>query len=451
MTQQKTSSPAGTVDRLYYPLLSIVSALALVFVWRKAVVLTPDYGSYVAHSIIRPPMLPLLLDLFSTLFGAAHLRAFSFFQTLIMLWAAFAFAEALRKTYATGKTAAALVFAALLSPIITQNLGNAILTETLGYAFFLYALGLVMGLLKEFHPRQLALLAAVIATGTLLRAQLAFLWAAYAVLCAYIFLREKNLRAVKSGAVYLAAALLAVFLLRGAYNYVRHGAFAQLGPGMHLCADLVFVSEPQDVELFREKSYYSAAQEIFSRMQQERLFAQNRLALELPLATFSLQRAANIGQATSYPLYRYVCGSVPGEPGFPVSDGKPLLAMNDIQLDIYKTLRPLHYKDYIRLIASRFTRNISLFELAMFALGLAWLLSSLRRAKPIAPLAELAVFAMFLNTLNIAAVSMVTYVIFRYTFYTQLLELAATIAIADALLNDRLRVCADSPTTPPHA
>src|SRR5581483_10063945 len=162
-------------------------------------------------------------------------------QSLSVVATAIAAVAAMRAAFRLRAWIAALLFALLLSPFYTLDIGNLMLSEAVTYGFFLCFLCAValQSSADRSRPPALAAAAASIALCTLARAQMVVLWAGFVLLVVFVARLRKDGRAWRSGAACLVAAALACSACRAAYNRVEHGAFRSVGPWFLLTQSLV--------------------------------------------------------------------------------------------------------------------------------------------------------------------------------------------------------------------
>lgn len=250
-------------------------------VLRTGAVIVPDSIGYLDHWIIRPPLLPWLLDFSRVLLGPRYLLGAAAIQTVLLLASVHFLCRELRRTFSLGGLGycgcyISLVFVMVPNPMLGV-VGAQIASEAIAYSLFLVNIALLLPCLQERHPRRAAAALMVAAVNILSREQMFYAFFTTALFLVFLQRRQRG-TALKT--LLLATLCLAcVSLANGAYHKAVNGSFS--GPSWlypHLWASLIFVCRHEDVALYAGDPEYPAIQGIFRYAEDNRLFAHHRRA-----------------------------------------------------------------------------------------------------------------------------------------------------------------------------
>ncbi len=427
---------------------SLACALFSLFFLAKDGTLTGyDTIGYLCHWSARPPLYPLILDLFQLVFGPRYQICLIIFQISFVLGAALYLTSVLNTRYRLGGWLVAVCFIILIAPLYGlssgMRIGNSVLTEALAYGLVLVSAALAAEVAHSSETRHLIALAAVITLNSLLRLQMVFMVPAFGFLLLWKWVRTGSFQRVLRPAAFMMLAGSAAFLGECGYNLYFNGSFmkSRILPPC-LARDVLYLSDSQDLTLFKDAGYYPAMRRVYAEMDGSRLFSKYRHEHDANLARY-LASAADprfpfnwrseviFWHLLARHLYRYLAeGKVDGEdwstaykvwghgPSYYTNAGA-WLKVNAAGRDIFLRLLRRHRVDYIKLQLSRLSNEVGALE-AMLLLFLLVL--------PFARGTELNIFVAFVTlaaACNLLAIIMTNAVIPRYTFYTDELEAAA--------------------------
>ena len=430
-----TKENNGKFYKLFLWSLSCSCVIAAVFHGPQA---GRDTLDYLAGTIIRPPLPCLLFDLFRLVFGGKYAAWYLLFQTAAVLCAAGYFTGALRKTARIGNGWAATVFAIAISPLLNGWISCQLQTEAVSYSLFLVSFALLAQLLEIFDAKKLALLAGVVVLNMLNRPQMLFVYAIYALAAVYLLIRHTEVRqAALAVIIFVTAPLLCYLAAECGYNLLRHGSFARSDfPGQtQIAASLLYVSDKEDLNLFRDKPYYHAMERIYAELDEYKLFASYRHEMDMNYAAYwdSGIRPTGIYNATSSRadilywhtlvrnLYMQKSGTDISRKDWMAAtcidyaDNGKWIAIRGMGMDISRTLFKHHWTDYLKLVGSKLKNHLPPYALVLVFLLLA--LPCLRSGHT----AEFINMSALAALLNLLLMSSCTSILPRLAFYTDIL------------------------------
>ncbi len=251
----------GTRSHRAWPLILGLHALAAALVLPAGYILRQDSVGYLEGAIFRAPLYPFLLSLATAAGTARGLTLVFLLQLLAVLYASASLVLFLRRELALPNWLAALASLFLLAPILGLRIANAIVTEALGYAFFLLALRHLLDAVLNSSQRAFILHLAMTGLAVLTRPQFLFVYPVSALALVYVSARARSRRATLVLAGALLASLLLTDLLDRTYRYVHHGLFSRAPfTGLQLMAPALYLSTPEDARRFAapEASLFTA-------------------------------------------------------------------------------------------------------------------------------------------------------------------------------------------------
>ena len=376
----------------------IFSAAALGAVLYQGPFFARDTHDYLADTIIRSPLTPLLLSLLRLLVGAGYAWAFIALQTTAVLAAAAFFARALSRAAKAGPLPEFIFFMLALSPLFTDWIGNWLLSEGISYALLLASAGLLLQLQETFGAGKMCLLAGAMSVNLLNRPQMLFVYPLYAVCAALLICRQFKIlgrtRWLAHAAFWALLPFAAAGLLGRSWNLARHGSFTMSDfPGrVQLASSLLYVSDSADLALFKAKPYYPAMQRIYAEMDELKLSAKYRHELDMNYAAyldsavkprgiynnFSSRSDVLYFHVLARELYCFASGEQISRDEWKETqkidygNTRAWLSARETADDISRTLAPARWLEYLKLVGSKFRNRVSFGE-ALLLLTLALL------------------------------------------------------------------------------
>src|SRR5207302_6122589 len=171
------------------------------------------------------------------------------------------------------------------------------------------------------------------------------------------------------------------------WNLARHGSYvaSNFTGVVQVAASLLYVSDSDDVPLFRGKNYWVSVKKIYSDMDEYRLFAKYRHEVDMNYATYLSGGIRQVGiytphSARSDVIYWHtlVRELYAAQVGHDISrqdwnngkyidygDSKTWLAVQNHSADIASTLVRARGKQYLQLLISKLKSHVSLFEMCI--------------------------------------------------------------------------------------
>jgi hypothetical protein len=436
-----TRGPGG--GPLTFPL--VCALFSLLFLAKDGSIRTYDTIGYLYHWILaRPPIYPLMLDAFQLAFGRRYAVCLCIFQIILVLGAALHLTSVLSRRYEPGGWIIAACFLILISPLYNPlRIGNLMQTQALAYGLFLISAALAAEAAHSFDDRPLLALAAVTVFNTLVRSQMVFMIPAFFLLVFCNWFKTRLLRQVIRPMAFMILAGFAALLFEYGYNLHYNGFFTgSRAVALLFARDALYVSDSQDLALFKDTAYYPAMQRIFAEMDGGKLFSKYRHEHDANLGRYCASaadpRLPNTKRSEvifwgvlSRHLYRYFAeGRVDGEDWLqaaPAWGATPScytnagawLKVDAACRDIFLRLFRRHKADYLKLPLSRLKNEVGVVE-AMLLLFLLIL--------PFAHGTELNIFVAFATLaglVSLLAIVATNSVFPGYTFFTDDLQAVA--------------------------
>lgn len=404
-------------------LLGAVGLGLLVYLLRQPYAIHPDSASYITGSMQRGPVYPLFIQLFQFLLPFCALAAVAATQTLLALGSAALLAYAMHRHLDTDSIVSHLVFLVLAAPLL--KFGNSILSEALAYSLFLSFLATWLGHARCKDVRSACATIILACLAVLNRQPFLFL---YIFLILY-FLHDAMTGSKKRRALFFTALVLcsigATGLARNTYNYLTFGIFGQHSAvGSNLLATQLYISEPTDIAYFddpEQRSFFKTVSEI---IEQRKLSKKN---WDLTRDHYDLSMTK---------IYFEVLGQS-YEPLVHSGAIKPAQGVaNPVEMDGFFTKVGLvllrhNIADFLLLLCRK------LYDGQLFFLLQTTILTALclvAQAQKPSPARAVYVWVSLLTLLNYAVILPGALLAPRFTFYTDVAQLAFTLAAGSALL-----------------
>lgn len=233
-----------------------------------------DSASYIAHSPIRPPLYPLLLDIVHFAFRSHYLRAVVFLQALLGMLTVFHLVERLRGRFGLSWMVQAGVFVVLAAAPL--NYSRDVASEALTYSLFLMMVACALDAMFDPSDRHVLSSVAWAGAAILTRTQILFVIPIGAVGVGIVLARRSfrpQVRLVAALAV-LTVSLLAIPRLN---NYLRTGDWRGAGlAGIQLLTVNLYLSDRSDLALFPDADDQRVVSSLIDKLEERHLSESTR-------------------------------------------------------------------------------------------------------------------------------------------------------------------------------
>jgi hypothetical protein len=404
-------------------ILALPFVLLFIVLWWQGPWLQPDTQSYLTKSPVRSALYPLFLQL-NTWLSSNQWGGLLFAQLALGFYSAFFTASKLKKLFALNPWLILLLFVLFLIPYYGPlKFGNSILTEAVCYPIFLFASTFLLEGLFQRKTKPLLYFLAFTSLLILTRRQFLFLYPAFT--CVLIYLTVVHRKHFNLGllTVTFVLSIVGTHLLERTYQYLNDNHFATLPfTGMQLVVAPLYLSTPNDVELFEttlEKTIFLKVQE---KMQAKQLSYQ---AINTR-PHFNLAIYPQFLNLVVYPHYFESYGPICWEILFPILSEqgfKDLYEIDSFTTHMALTLIQAHFKEYLALYASNIIFNLGGLFPTLF-LGLIALLAFIYHCLKKDNLSLGILVTLLLTSGNYLLVAIVEPILIRYSIYTTVLSLA---------------------------
>jgi hypothetical protein len=393
--------------------LRLSSFVVFIFIWLSAGVrLEGDSGSYIDGSILRSPLYPLIIKLFSSIDGSLYLLIL--FQLLLGLYAIHIFLGALRKIFDFDIIIQTLVLAFIALPyyFITVNqrffIGNLIMTESICYPLYLLASAAIIRAVIEqrlkFYLHFVLLMALLILT----RRQFLFLYPFFAIVWLALFIQKEKIpfsRFVLLGIFILS--IIATNMLERTYQYVRHDRFTTIPfTGRQLLVIPMFVAREDDKDLFNDEERRDIFSLVYKYMADEDI-------------AFSELGSISLNVYSAYERhYNHISHYlIPGSAQAVLGDRYDEYAMDEHAVKISLALMKRHFKDYLRVYLKNIEVNSGRKAIVFFFFFL-FVLTLINYIRLRSKVLLILLFAFIMQLGNYMLIALVEPIVWRYTVYT---------------------------------
>ncbi|NLO90925.1 MAG: hypothetical protein GX410_02870, partial [Elusimicrobia bacterium] len=374
-----------------------------------------------------------------------------------VLAAARFFSSQLCRAANAGRLPRFVCFAIALSPLVTDGIGNWLLSEGVSYALLLASAGLMLRMQESLRMQDLLALVTAMTLNMLNRPQMLFIYPVYAaavilILRGHYAASGRKFRPAKA-LLWAILPFAAAGLLGRSWNLARYGSFtASDFPGrVQLASSLLYVSDTPDLALFRDKPYYPAMERIYQQKDELKLSAKYRHDVDMNYAAyldgaikprgiysnFSSRSDVLYFHVLTRELYCFASGQNISreewkESGkIDYSDTAAWLAARSMADDISRTLAPACWTEYLKLLGSRIKKSVSFGRVLLFVMFAALPLAWPGRAQNFI---SASAFAALFNLLLTASC---TSVLRRFTFYTDTMLLISALLLLWLLYRTR--------------
>ena len=221
----------------------------------------PDSPGYIDAIINRPPLYPLLIDLFQFIFGANFKTPLLFVQLLLGLLASLFFIKTISKLFPVNPWVLFGLSLIIVAPyFLYLRLGNMILSEGLAYPLFVFFIsylfrGFFLDRRKDFY-----ISAAILFVLSLTRGQFLYVFPVAVLMFIYLSIRHKAFKKYMLLLVIFLAIPFVSNLLDKTYHKIYFGHFVSTPwTGLHVSALPFFLSDEEDYLVFEstdEQQYF---------------------------------------------------------------------------------------------------------------------------------------------------------------------------------------------------
>jgi len=393
---------------------AVGGAAVLIYSAAGRFVIGGDTSQYLHHSIYRPPLYPVLLDLVAWI--GCSLQAVVVLQSFFVVACAFYLGLVLRCRLNLAPWAFCAAYFLLLVPLLPSKsiyfsmwglIGRDIMTEAFSYGIFLLTYGFMVDSVYEPSIRNFSLFAALAVLNTMVRDQFLFVYAAVPVFWVWSFYRSRDGRRLAVLAAVFTACLLAG-RATAALCARRYPAGSVTRNHLKTCLfpDILFFSGPEDLSRFAGRPYYPILERIYQGLNTKKYFARFHEEMNEDLVSFHDSR---------FPLiYEEACRVIQSDiRAAELSDDQTFLASVPIADGVVASLLGKYWKDYARFVAHEFAAGFSFRHgLAVGCFAACWLWG-LRRPPDI-----IALLTAVLVAANHAVTALTMFLDDRHLFYT---------------------------------
>ena len=393
--------------------LRVGSLAVFLFLWYAVgVKLDLDSGSYIDGSILRSPLYPLIIQLFS--FIDSSLNVLILFQLLLGLFAVHTFLHTLRKIFNFGfiTSVVVLIFISLPYYFITVKqrffIGNLILTGSICYPLFLLASASIFNAVIQqklrFYLHFILLTALLILT----RRQFLFLYPFFILVWLALFFQKEKIEF--SRLILLAVfifSIIATNMIEKTYQYIKHDKFTTVPfTGRQLLVMPMFVAKESDKNLFARENQRDIFMHIYDEMASEGIAFYHKgspsinayIAYERhynDISHYIIPRSAQKVMGAQYDEYK----------------------MDACTVQMSLVLIRHNFKDFLKLYLKNIEMNSGKKPFVLF-LFLVFTLTLINYIKHRSKASLILLFALILQLGNYMLIALVEPIIWRYTIYT---------------------------------
>lgn len=393
--------------------LRLGSLSLFIFLWSAVgVKLGGDSASYIDGTILRSPLYPMIIKIFSFIDGSLNLLIL--FQLLLGLFAVHVFLHTLRRIFNFGfiTSVVVLIFISMPYYFITVKqkffIGNLILTGSICYPLFLLASAAIFhAVIKQklrFYLYFILLTALLILT----RRQFLFLYPFFALVWLTLFIQKEQIGF--SRLILLAVfifSIIATNMIEKTYHYIKHDKFSTVPfTGRQLLVMPMFVAKETDRNLFTREKQQDIFTLVYNEMVNEKI-------------TFIDNGSTSINAYNVYARYYNTIShhTIPQSAKKIMGADYDEYKMDACTVQMSLVLIKHNFKDFLKL----YLKNIELssgnkpFVLFLF---LVFIVTFINYIKHRSKVLLILLFALILQLGNYMLIALVEPIIWRYTIYT---------------------------------
>lgn len=236
-------------------------------------ILEPDSGGYIDNSVIRSPLYPIILSIYTKIFDKNFFDILIVIQLLAGFSAAIFLASTLKRLFVLPNIVFYLVALGLLAPYYSHPLfGNKILPEAVCYPLFLLYFSYLLEGLQYKKSKKLIIAMGLAGLLVLTRKQFLFLYPATGIILIYILLFERRVFKTFTLLICFLLSMVGTTLAERTYQYIYHGQFKSVPfTGMQLIIAPLYLAHPTDEELFENETERALFKDIFATMSDKKI------------------------------------------------------------------------------------------------------------------------------------------------------------------------------------
>lgn len=419
-----------------YGILFLYSLMVLINRLNVGVLWAVDTSEYIEKSVVRPPLYPLLMDVFKFIFGVHQFVALICFQLLFVLVMAFYLSRILWKKFDIHLITFVFLHLILSLPLlsisvaagISGGIGNWLLTEAISYGLFLFAVSFLVKTLFGNERRNFFLFLMVIGILTWIRTPMIFLYGVAGAMILYLQLKIRNIRLT----IGLVMAMVAVFLVTGLGERFYHKAVNNYWGRINRSASTmiigaVYISDAQALNFIAEPRDREVLNRTYAYLENRKLLSKNRFEID--------RRLVDIYNDYFCVMQTIILKSIQDVFFVPEEQSKP--GWKDRVYEEFESFAqrvvPLlvihHFKEFSRLMLLKFLYTLNFREGFFMALFL--LFPFVRLSHPFKIMTFFVLLMLIMNRLMMTPIIAMTD---RYLFYTDILEYVFIAIVADHYL-----------------
>lgn len=261
--------------RTFWIVTWLLFVFTSIYIFSLGPTLGGDSYGYLRMDSLRPLGYPLFLYIFR-IFGDYQLLAVMIVQILLNIAAVFFFLEKIKKLFNLQLIHTLFLLPFFLFGLVFYSRPDAILTEAVSFPLFLIiSVYVIEGILNK----KLRSLYTAILLNTVLyvvREQFIFMFPLIAFISFYVILLNgyDNQQIIKKTSMVVAAILLCLVsasLLNKTYHYIYHGTFSNPHMNVSFFPTAIYISSPEDVQLFEDPAVKQSYLKIYELIEQEGL------------------------------------------------------------------------------------------------------------------------------------------------------------------------------------
>lgn len=404
-------------EKIFLFAFKVILGISLIFLISKGCDTQPDSGSYLGGSLVRYPLYPLFLKFNHYLFNSNNF-VLAFMQVLIGYISCYFISYNIKSMLRLNNYIFSFLFIIFLIPYFSIFIGNYILSEAIAYPLFLLAITFLLRGFFNKSDKNFYLFLFFTILLNLTRGQFVFLYLIYFMVIFYDLIKGKHkFLCLKLCVLGLIALGLNSTLERG-YQYFKTGEFKTTPfTGFHLITAPLFISQEADKSIFTDPLQYK----LFIEMHEE--------LSKKGLLKSSLTKPGEIHLTYTEKFmiaFDNICYGVvsPAFSKFGVSND---YEAEKIKIQMAIKLIKRHPIDWIVLYFKNVAKNFSYpyFLLISALLFISFISLFFFRNKTI----ETHILFSLINIGNYCTIAVVHHPMFRYTLYTDFIQIASFIII----------------------
>ncbi len=413
----------------FYSLLVLINRLKVGVVWGG------DTQQYIDKSVIRPPTYPLLMDVFKFIFGPHEFIALICFQLLFVLISAFYLSNLLWKKFELHPITFILLHLFLSLPLLSISvaagihgeIGNRLLTESISYGLFLFVISFLVKILFSNGRRYFIIFLLLIATLTLIRTQMIFLYIIAVLLIPVLYLKTKNIRVMLG----LFTIVLTIFLFMDLGERFYHKAvndyFGKISlNASHMLVGAAYVTDDKAMDKIVNQKDREVLKRTYDFLENKKLLAKNRFEIGRRLVDLYNDNFATILGYGLMASFQHVYS-------LPKWGDEMLIQFESFSRRTIPVLICHNYKEFSKLMLLKFLYTLNFRE--GFFISLFLLFPFIRLSNEFKIFAFLIFLMIVINRLIMTPI---IYIGDRYLFYTDILEYVIFVIMAEQYLKSHV-------------